>query len=104
MLGRTKKSEAQPPAVSGLSRDTAPGPMDPALEALDPDRERPTDVVVSDELKLSFGTKTILAGIDMSFRRGTITALIGPTGSGKSTFLRTLNRLNDRVVGLQVRG
>ncbi len=104
MLGRTKKSEAQASPASDPSRKTAPRPMDPVLEALDPDRERPTDVVVSDELKLSFGTKTILAGIDMSFRRGTITALIGPTGSGKSTFLRTLNRLNDRVVGFKYEG
>ena len=35
----------------------------------------------------------------MEFQRGTITALIGPTGSGKSTFLRTLNRMNDKVMG-----
>jgi phosphate transport system ATP-binding protein len=78
--------------------------LDPVLEALDPDRERPADVVVTDGLKLSFGAKTILSGIDMRFRRGTITALIGPTGSGKSTFLRSLNRMNDRLPGFRREG
>src|SRR5580698_8804883 len=37
-------------------------------------------------------------------KRGSITALIGPTGSGKSTFLRTLNRMNDRVPGFTRQG
>ena len=37
--------------------------------------------------------------VNVSLKRGSITALIGPTGSGKSTFLRTLNRMNDRVPG-----
>jgi len=95
------------PAVDTNPTATAPGPspgLDPLLEALDPDRERPADVVVSSDLKLSFGAKTILSGIDIRFRRGTITALIGPTGSGKSTFLRTLNRMNDRVPGFRHEG
>ena len=95
--------EARPAAAAA-----APGPptgaIDPVLEALDPDRERPADVVVADGLTLGFGAKTILEGIDMAFRRGTITALIGPTGSGKSTFLRTLNRMNDRVAGFHHHG
>jgi len=43
----------------------------------------------------------VLSGINVALTRGRITALIGPTGSGKSTFLRTLNRMNDRVVGFQ---
>jgi phosphate transport system ATP-binding protein len=78
--------------------------VDPVLEALDPDRERSADVIVSERLKLSFGQKTILSDIDMVFGRGTITALIGPTGSGKSTFLRTINRMNDRVSGFRREG
>ncbi|MGH9088853.1 MAG: phosphate ABC transporter ATP-binding protein [Acidimicrobiales bacterium] len=40
----------------------------------------------------------------MRFARGSITALIGPTGSGKSTFLRTLNRMNDKVQGFRHEG
>ena len=79
-------------------------PVDRALEALDPDRGRPVEVVCSRELSLSFGTKKIISGVDIAFRRGTITALIGPTGSGKSTFLRTVNRMNDKVVGFRHTG
>jgi phosphate transport system ATP-binding protein len=82
-------------------RPTAVDSTEQVLQALDPDRGRPHDVVCAERLTLGFGTKTILTGIDMSFRRGTITALIGPTGSGKSTFLRTLNRMNDRVAGFR---
>jgi phosphate transport system ATP-binding protein len=76
-------------------------PLDPVLQALDPDRGRPEDVVCSHNLSLGFGPKTVISGVDIDFRRGTITALIGPTGSGKSTFLRTINRMNDKVAGFR---
>jgi phosphate transport system ATP-binding protein len=79
-------------------------PMDPVLEALDPDRGRPDGIVCAKGLCLGFGTKRILSDIDIEFRRGTITALIGPTGSGKSTFLRTVNRMNDKVAGFYHEG
>lgn len=97
-----------PPAARVTSTAGAPEnppvSADPRLEALDPDRDRPVDVIQSERLTLSFGPKTILSGIDMRFRRGSITALIGPTGSGKSTFLRTINRMNDRVSGFRWQG
>jgi phosphate transport system ATP-binding protein len=60
--------------------------------------------VESNGLSLSFGQKRILSNVQISFRRGTITALIGPTGCGKSTFLRTINRMNDKVVGFRFEG
>ncbi len=50
-------------------------------------------------LNLGFSGRTVLENINVDLKRGSITALIGPTGSGKSTFLRTLNRMNDRVPG-----
>lgn len=34
---------------------------------------------------------------NLQFKKNTITALIGGSGSGKSTFLRSLNRMNDKV-------
>lgn len=78
--------------------------LSPELQALDPDAQRPENVVRTEHLTLSFGNKQILSDINMVFPRGTITALIGPTGSGKSTFLRTLNRMNDKVYGFRREG
>jgi phosphate transport system ATP-binding protein len=56
------------------------------------------------KLDLGFSGRTVLSDVNVALRRGKITALIGPTGSGKSTFLRTLNRMNDRVPGFTRRG
>ncbi len=89
-----------------VASDEAPAhsALDPVLEALDPDRERTPEIMEARKLCLQFGQKAILSDIDITFTRGTITALIGPTGSGKSTFLRTLNRMNDRVAGFKYQG
>ncbi len=41
----------------------------------------------------SFGTNEILKGVDLEVREGEVVVIIGPSGTGKSTFLRCLNRL-----------
>ena len=98
-------NEPQLPSTPAVKTPAAPkADLDPILAALDPDRERPPHVMQSESLTLRFGSKTILSKINMNFARGTITALIGPTGSGKSTFQRTLNRMNDKVVGFKFEG
>ena len=78
--------------------------VDKALQALDPDASRPECVMRSINLSLGFSGRTVLNDINVDLKRGSITSLIGPTGSGKSTFLRTLNRMNDRVPGFMRRG
>jgi phosphate transport system ATP-binding protein len=78
--------------------------VDEAIQSLDPDAARPADVMESHSLTLGFSGRTVLNDVNVKLKRGSITALIGPTGSGKSTFLRTLNRMNDRVVGFQREG
>jgi phosphate transport system ATP-binding protein len=45
-----------------------------------------------------------LKNISLDIRRNEIFGIIGPAGSGKSTFLRALNRLNDLVPGSRVEG
>ena len=58
--------------------------------------KRPTCMQVRD-LALGFGSATVISGLDADIPKGAITALIGPTGSGKTTFLRSLHRMNDKV-------
>lgn len=86
------------------SSEAAARLIDSELLRLDPDANRPSNVITSEGLNLSFGAKSILTGVNMEFARGTITALIGPTGSGKSTFLRTINRMNDKVPSFKHEG
>ncbi len=41
----------------------------------------------------------ILHGIDLSLQRGRMTVIIGPSGGGKSTLIRLLNRLDEPTSG-----
>jgi len=50
-------------------------------------------------LHRAFGARTILDGIDLDIRRGEFVALLGRSGSGKSTFLRALANLDHEVQG-----
>lgn len=51
-----------------------------------------------------FGAKQTLNKITLDVLENEILGIIGPAGSGKSTFLRALNRLNDLVPGSRVEG
>jgi polar amino acid transport system ATP-binding protein len=41
----------------------------------------------------SFGTETVLNGIDLAVHKGEVVVVLGPSGCGKSTLLRCLNGL-----------
>ncbi|AQA06271.1 hypothetical protein BVC93_09695 [Mycobacterium sp. MS1601] len=47
----------------------------------------------------SFGTNTVLAGVDLDIARGSVVVILGPSGSGKSTLLRTINMLTPPDAG-----
>lgn len=41
----------------------------------------------------TFGDLTVLKGVTLTMKEGTVTALVGPSGGGKSTLLRCINLL-----------
>lgn len=47
----------------------------------------------------NFGDIKVLKGIDTEIKRGEVVVIIGASGSGKSTFLRCLNRLEESSGG-----
>lgn len=58
------------------------------------------DVLIEvDNLQKSFGDVQVLKGINAKIRKGDVMVVIGASGSGKSTFLRCLNRLEEPTGG-----
>ncbi|XRA53573.1 phosphate ABC transporter ATP-binding protein PstB [Mycoplasma sp. P36-A1] len=55
-------------------------------------------------LDLYYGSKHALHGISLDIYKNKVTALIGSSGSGKSTFLRCLNRMNDLIDSVSITG
>ncbi|MFD1429784.1 MULTISPECIES: phosphate ABC transporter ATP-binding protein PstB [Lacticaseibacillus] len=75
--------------------DTYIKPLDPAEHEL---------ALETKNLKVFYGDHEAIHGASLQFERYKITALIGASGSGKSTFLRSLNRMNDLVDKARVTG
>jgi len=80
-------------ALAGLGNSSEPSPAPRAVGVLD------TPVMVARDVGVGFGAHKVLSNIGLEFAPRSVTALIGPTGCGKSTFLRSLNRMNDNVRG-----
>ena len=51
------------------------------------------EIIRTENLKKNFGNLEVLKGINLSVMRGEVISVIGPSGGGKSTFLRCLNLL-----------
>ncbi|MDY2861325.1 MAG: amino acid ABC transporter ATP-binding protein [Oscillospiraceae bacterium] len=52
-----------------------------------------------ENLHKDFGGLQVLKGIDFQVRKGEVVSIIGPSGGGKSTFLRCLNLLEEPTQG-----
>nr|WP_272905594.1 amino acid ABC transporter ATP-binding protein [Sediminivirga luteola] len=50
-------------------------------------------IVKAIDVHKAFGDKVILSGVSLEVARGEVVVLVGPSGAGKTTFLRTLNML-----------
>ena len=56
-------------------------------------------LIKTENLQKSFGKIEVLKGINTEIKKGEVVVIIGPSGLGKSTFLRTLNLLEEPTGG-----
>lgn len=62
------------------------------------------EAISTDDLHVFYGDFEAIKGVSLEFPKNKISALIGPSGSAKSTYLRSLNRMNDEIKGAKVTG
>ena len=55
--------------------------------------------ILAEAVKMAFGEKTILHGIDFALHNKEFVGIIGPNGSGKSTFLKCVYRVQKPTAG-----
>ena len=78
-------------ATTQVDEPGAPNPAAPAVELAG--------------VHFSYGAEPVLRGIDLRVPRGTTVAVVGATGSGKSTVIKLLTRLYERERGsIQIDG
>ncbi len=69
-----------------------------------PDVQQGDIVLSARSLNLWYGSFQVLRDINLDIKRHEVTALIGPSGSGKSSLLRCFNRMNDLIPDARVSG
>jgi len=57
------------------------------------------DIIVCRDVHKWYGQLHVLRGIDITVRTGEVVVIFGASGSGKSTFIRTINRLEEHQRG-----
>jgi general L-amino acid transport system ATP-binding protein len=57
------------------------------------------DIIVARDVHKWFGQLHVLRGIDLTVEAGEVVVIFGASGSGKSTFIRTINRLEEHQRG-----
>jgi len=57
------------------------------------------DIIVARDVHKWFGELHVLRGIDLTVKAGEVVVIFGASGSGKSTFIRTINRLEEHQRG-----
>jgi phosphate transport system ATP-binding protein len=56
------------------------------------------------DLRVLYRENELLRGVSSTFRPNAVSAIVGPTGCGKTTLLRSINRMHDSTPGMRVTG
>jgi phosphate transport system ATP-binding protein len=74
------------------------------VEQANHDERRSVNKVEVRDLTIRYGQKTALDGVSLDVRENEIFGIIGPANSGKTSFLRALNRMDLFTTGMRVEG
>jgi phosphate transport system ATP-binding protein len=109
MSGPSEATQAEPEtdtgkAAGGGAGEVAPSPGGAAGAqgtAVDPRRAK---TIETRDLNLFYGSFHAVENVTMTIAPNRVTALIGSSGCGKTTFLRSLNRMHELTPGARVEG
>jgi phosphate transport system ATP-binding protein len=90
----------QPPEVRLETEVAEVPPPAPTTEEV----ERPAKTVTARNVNLFYGDFHAVEDVTMTIEPNKVTALIGSSGCGKTTFLRSLNRMHELTPGARVEG
>ena len=73
--------------------------IQPSLSGAGEAEDLGAEIIVCRDVHKWFGQLHVLRGIDLTVRTGEVVVIFGASGSGKSTFIRTINRLEQHQRG-----
>jgi len=103
MLGAATKKRSEPREKKGgtpLSRAVGAPSTEPAAKPAG----RPAKTIETRGVDLFYGDFHAVEEVTMTIAPNKVTALIGSSGCGKTTFLRSLNRMHELTPGARVEG
>jgi phosphate transport system ATP-binding protein len=92
----SSEAEMKPPLPS-TSSSTAPASTRASAD-------RPAKTIEVRDVNLFYGNFQAVEGVTMTVEPNKVTALIGSSGCGKTTFLRSLNRMHELTTGARMEG
>jgi phosphate transport system ATP-binding protein len=102
----TKRAQAEPEGANAAPGGATVGPTLPATstQAGGTPAGRPAKTIEAKDVDLFYGDFQAVEGVSMTIEPNKVTALIGSSGCGKTTFLRSLNRMHELTPGARVAG
>jgi len=91
-------------AEAAPSPATTPATANGGAAASEAEGGRRAKRIEAQEVDLFYGDFQAVAGVSVTIEPNKVTALIGSSGCGKTTFLRSLNRMHELTPGARVEG
>jgi phosphate transport system ATP-binding protein len=109
MSAPTEAAQTEPETDTGAGPESAGGsagasPVDAAAGRESAVGTRPAKTIEARALNLYYGDFHAVENVTITIEPNKVTALIGSSGCGKTTFLRSLNRMHELTPGARVEG